>query len=154
MKLAMRLILVAVLICAGCSKAPPEKTTDELLAERARLAKDFPPVSEKTWRGIEAMICEPITYQMCRPDGCETGGSQPIPTWIKWHPQTRTYERCDAQGCDSYENATVAYSGSWANIALPERNAMLRLAGKHQFIEVAGFGEGVFIKRGQCRVER
>lgn len=107
-----------------------------------------PIVSEQTWAGVDSLMCEVSSTQVCGPEGCKPLKTQ---TYIRWHPNTREYERCGGSSpCDSY-NAQVSYSGAWANVSVPDHGLMARLTGSGQFVEVATQMDAVFVYHGQCR---
>lgn len=105
-------------------------------------------VSEQTWEGVESLSCEMTSGSICGPDGCKT--VKPV-TNVRWHPGTKQYQRCGGGSpCDDY-TAQVAYSGSWANIAVPDRALMARLTGSGEFMEVLTQMDTAYVYYGLCR---
>lgn len=137
-------IVFWALLLAGCNQTVSEPDFAEALAE---LANELPPVSESTWRDTGTLECRPTRMDICSPEGCESGVAN---IWVRWTPSTRTYERCDRNGCDTYPSA-VSYSGSWANITVPESATFAKLTGRNAFFEVVTQNHAVLIYRGQCQ---
>lgn len=135
-------MLIALAAMAGCANRsePAENVIESIIQE-------LPPVSEATWRGTGTLECRPETKDMCGPGGCSR---QPASVWLRWTPATRTYQRCDRNGCDSY-TANVTYSGSYAVVEIPGHQTIMKLTGRNAFLEIVSQMDGVIIYRGQCR---
>lgn len=141
-----RLIALAALgtIC-GCGEGA--KQGDDEVNEMIGWMGRNPPVSDATWSGVQLLECRPTRVDICKPEGCSEG--KPV-AWQKWEPRTSIYSRCTEDGCDDY-TAQVSYSGSWANIVVPESAFMARITASGEYYEIATQMDGVLIYRGQCQ---
>lgn len=106
----------------------------------------FVDVSADTWKGIAALTCKPTRVEACGREGCKEG--KPV-VEVRWEP-SGTYQRCDTNGCDSYQ-PKVSYSGIWANIAIPESGMMARITADGQYMEVATINDTALVYHGQCK---
>lgn len=144
--MAARLVLLAVAasLCGSCSDA--ERANADAQIDIADLMQDYPVVDEATWHGSGTLECRFQSAFWCGSEGCSAADSQ---TWVRWSPETKTYERCDGKACDRYR-ALVTYSGAFANIVLPENGLLARLTGPGRVVEIATSMDSVLIRHGQC----
>lgn len=110
-----------------------------------------PYVTEQTWAGVKSLKCEATMAKRCGPNDCKSFKPS---TFVRWRPAEKRYERCGGnQPCDVYD-AQIAYSGAWANIAVPDSGFMARMTASGQFVEVLTQMDAVLVYHGQCQAER
>jgi hypothetical protein len=112
--------------------------------------RNYPAVGESTWQGVGTLECWFTAASWCGSDGCSAADSQ---TWVRWTPDTKTYERCEARGCDRYE-AMVTYSGAFATIILPENALLARLTKPGRIVEVTMSMDSGLIRHGLCKTTK
>ena len=139
-----RASILLAMFAGACQSSPANNSAGEDVSE---FMNRLPPVSETTWQSVGTLECRPTVADVCGANGCQR--NEPAGGWTRWTPATRTYERCDRNGCDRYE-ARVDYAGSFATITLPGRATFARLTGRNAFMEVVTQMDGVLIYRGQC----
>lgn len=158
----VRAIVLAALslACSGCQQKGEsvgsqlmDETVTEAMSPKAQLA------SNETWVGAKRLVCRPLVQHTCGPTGCSTT-EKLGPVFVRWTPAESLYERCGgSKPCDRYP-ATVSYSGSWTNVAVPDRAVLARLTpgaarpgGKSTYVEVATLGNEALIYYGRCQQE-
>lgn len=148
-------LLPALTLCVwGCEKASstdPSRSVDSML----QWSKTNPTVTEETWRGVSRLSCTPTLVDVCDNDRClsrKFSGDHPVV--VNWFPQKGEYQRCDAkgQGCNSYR-PQVHYSGSFANLTVPESAVVFRVTASGEYREVASMMTETYVYRGRCSKE-
>jgi hypothetical protein len=92
---------------------------------------------------------------------CDEGGCKPIPAtvWNVVNTLKRTYARCDARGCDTYE-ARIFQSGIFINIEVPGRSTIAKMSTLDEpisqikafsFHEVVTQLQAVYVSFGSCK---
>lgn len=147
MRLKVFTVFAALTSLAGCSDAGEDVT--DMIA----WSKRNPPVSAATWQGVDKLVCTPKLLDVCGDKDCRAIDiSTKPPIRLMWEPSTGRYQRCDDKGCDPYM-PQVAYSGSFANVAVPESGTIFRLTASGEYREIANLRTDTFIYRGQCKEE-
>lgn len=145
----MRFMLAfPLLLSAACDQQGTGSFSEQSASNLTTWMTDNPVVDEQTWAKAQTLNCQMSRGQICGPDGCES--VKPV-THVQWHPNEKKYQRCGGSSpCDDYD-AQVSYSGSWANIAVPDRSMMARLTASGQFVEVLTQMDSVYVYHGQCQ---
>lgn len=150
----MRVILFALPIAGGLLASCDDRETGSFFEQSsnnlAQWSANNPDASDQTWANVETLNCKLSGAQICGPQGCKSG--KPL-TYVRWHPNSKKYQRCGGTSpCDDYV-AQVSYSGAWVNIAVPDRSIMARLSTSGQFLEVLTQMDTVFVYHGRCQAE-
>ncbi len=96
----------------------------------------------------QAIVCTPAEKHFCQPgSGCQPAQ---LGSWLALDPAKKSYERCDAKGCDKYQ-ADVSTSGAYLTLELPGRAAFARIGAGGEFVETASLGLATVISFGSCR---
>lgn len=144
-------LLLTALLCGSCDGRDTGSFEEQSANNLIAWSQANPHVSDETWAGVESLTCQVSSAKRCGPDDCQA--FKPV-TFVRWHPATKRYERCGGdEPCDSYM-AQVSYSGSFANIAVPESAMMARLTAGGEFMEVLTQMDAVIIYHGNCRPTR
>jgi len=139
---------VLLLLSASCNEGRTGSYSEQSANNLVDWSNSNPFVSDRTWASVQTLECQMSSGQVCGPQGCKS--LKPV-TYVRWHPNTKQYQRCGGDSpCDSYE-AQVSYSGAWANIAMPERSIMARLTASGQFLEGLTQMDAVYVYHGQCQ---
>lgn len=147
MKLLFGQSAALILALTACSDSSPREALDEGVENLIEWSRLNSPVSSSTWAGVDSWTCRPSTAQICEAGGCE---KQAPKVWLRWKPKANSIERCGADGCDAY-TPTISYSGSWANLSIPDRGMMVRMTASGQYLEILTQMDTVLIYRGLCR---
>jgi hypothetical protein len=144
-------VLFAALLCGSCNQQDTGPASGPSGRDITTWMTDNPVVSEDTWAKVQTLNCQVSSGQICGLEGCKS--AKPV-TSVRWHPNSKKYQRCGGNAqCDDY-TAQVAYSGSWANISVPERSMLARLTASGQFVEVVTQMDSVYVYHGQCQPMR
>ena len=138
-------------ILAACSGGDGPSSDDQA-RDLVEWSKRNPPVSEDTWRGVSRLLCKPTLLDVCDDKECRSQKfASEVPVVVTWQPATGEYRRCDSTGqdCDTYRSQ-VSYSGSFANVSLPENGSMFWVTASGQYREIANRVTDTFVYRGQC----
>lgn len=138
----------------SCERAPDAEPSRSVEAA-TRWSKANPTVTEETWRGVISLVCTPSLVDVCDNEQCRSRrfkGDHPVV--VRWLPQKGEYQRCDAKGhgCDAYRTE-VHFSGSFANVSVPESALIFRVTGSGEYREIANLATETFVYRGQCKKE-
>jgi hypothetical protein len=95
--------------------------------------------------------CDVDAKFSCGPRGCESAA---LGVTARIEPERRVYSRCDARGCDDYDDALISRSGDFVNVALPEHGMLAKLSlSDGAFVEVAALGTAALVSYGRCRTD-
>lgn len=138
------LVMMAALALSSCSddqEMPPD-------FDPVRF-HSLSPASEQTWAKSDKVVCTPTAMDVCTASVCESRKPAAFPVW---HPKTGKYDRCDANGCDTYD-ADVTYSGAYANLTFGGRSVLFKISSDNRFIEIATLADSVLVYRGTCTAQ-
>lgn len=136
------LVSLAFGFSAGCSDQDQTPTG----VDPAQWLNENPLANEKTWANVSELICKPTVMDICGPKECKQSDPK---TFVVWKPSVDEYQRCDDTGCDTY-TPSVAYSGSFTNIALPNNGLLFKVSTDRHYVEVATLMDATIIYRGKC----
>lgn len=149
----IRARLTTVLLLAAFAGCGEEKTGSFRDASAENLiswSAANPYASDATWPEGVTLVCKPKTGRICGSEGCQSGTPQ---TYVRLTPSTGEYQRCGGgEPCNDYR-AQVSYSGSWANLVVPDSGFMARVASGGDFVEVLTQMDLVYIYHGKCQRE-
>lgn len=133
---------------AGCSNS--NSSADARAGQLIEWSKRNPEVSPATWRATEKLECKPKLLDVCNDGGCrgiDTTKNPPIT--LTWYPNKGSYKRCDGKSCGTYK-PLVSYSGSFANVVMPENAIVFRLTASGEYREVLHLATDTYVYSGTC----
>lgn len=92
-----------------------------------------------TW--TEKQQCAP--QQSCRP--------APLGLWSKIDLKKRKYQRCDRNGCDTYDATVQVDRAAFTNIDLPGLGVFVKIGPDRRGTEVVSLGNVILVSQGRCR---
>lgn len=96
----------------------------------------------------EPSVCRWTKKQQCDPTApCRPAVNK---VWATADATAKRYERCDANGCDSYD-AEVSTAGAFTTFDLTGRGVFMKIGPNGLATEVVSLGNSVLVSHGTCR---
>jgi hypothetical protein len=96
----------------------------------------------------EPLACRWATKQQCDPTApCRPAANN---VWATADVGAKRYQRCDRQGCDTYD-AAVSTAGAYTTFDLVGRGVFMKVGANGAATEVVSLGNSVLVSQGRCR---
>lgn len=96
----------------------------------------------------QPMTCRWITKQQCDPGAACRPATNKV--WATADIAAKRYQRCDTNGCDTYE-AAVSTAGSYTTFDLVGRGLFMKIGPNNAATEVVSLGNSILVSQGTCR---
>lgn len=95
------------------------------------------------------MRCDFTEKYQCNPgSGCQPNV---LGVWVVVDLDSKLYQRCDRNGCDTYDAVVSDRKGAFITIDLPARGVFMKIGQDSRATEVVSLGNSVIVSQGVCR---